>query len=172
MATYPLAGALDRSQLEAGEGPCLHVALGGDPVVRVADPGTDVRWPGFGPKAVTLGVRSMLAYRRIWVRIVRIGALDLYGHAPQAFDGRAVGLGEVLAAQCATVLTAAIEIEGLCTALSSRDTIGEAKGILTERCYVDGADAFDLLRTTSQERNIKFTLVAEQLITPAPPALS
>lgn len=166
VATDPLAVALDRAQLEAGEGPCLHVALEDDPVVRVADLGTDVRWPGFGPKAVALGVRSAMSYRLYLGedRSDRLGALNLYGHAPQAFDGRAVGLGEVLAAQCATALSSAIEIEGLRTALSSRDTIGQAKGILMERYHLDGAAAFELLRTTSQERNIKLALVAEQLI--------
>ncbi len=166
VATDPLAVALDRAQVEAGEGPCLYVALDDDAVVRADDLETDVRWPGFGPKAVALGVRSALSYRLYLGedRSDRIGALNLYGHAPAAFDGRAVGLGEVLAAQCATVLTSAIEIEGLRTALSSRDTIGQAKGILMERYHVDGAAAFDLLRTTSQERNLKLNLVAEQLI--------
>jgi AmiR/NasT family two-component response regulator len=70
----------------------------------------------------------------------------------------------VLAAQCATVMSSAIEIEGLRTALASRDTIGQGTGILMERYGVNGAEAFDLLRTTSQERNTKLNLVTEQSI--------
>lgn len=166
VATDPLAVALDRAQVETEEGPCLHVALDGDVAVRVDDLGSDVRWPSFGPAAVALGVCSALSYRLYLGedRSHRIGALNLYGHHTHAFDARAVGLGEVLAAQCATVLGAAIQIDGLHTALASRDTIGQAKGILMERYRIDGAAAFDLLRTTSQQRNIKLTLVAEQLI--------
>jgi hypothetical protein len=166
VATDPLAVALDRAQVEAGEGPCRHVALDGDAVVRVDDLGTDIRWPSFGPKAVALGVCSALSYRLYLGedRAHRIGALNLYGHRAHAFDDGAVGLGEVLAAPCATVMSSAIEIEGLRTALGSRDTIGQAKGILMERYNIDGAAAFDLLKETSQERNLKLNLVAEQLI--------
>jgi len=166
VATDPLAIALDRAQVEAGEGPCLHVALDDDAVVRAKDFGTDTRWPTFGAKAMALGVHSALSYRLYLGedRSHRIGALNLYGHLPDAFTDGALALGEVLAAQCATVLNSAIKIEGLQTALTSRDTIGQAKGILMERYHVDGAAAFDLLRKTSQERNIKLNLVAEQLI--------
>lgn len=166
VATDPLAVALDRVQVEDGEGPCLHVALDDDPVVWADDLGTDIRWPGFGPKAVALGVRSALSYRLYLGedRSRRVWTLNLYGYDTDAFDGRAVRLGEVLAAQCATVLGAAIETEGLRTALASRDAIGQAKGILMERYRIDGAAAFDLLRTASQARNIKLHLVAKQLI--------
>lgn len=92
------------------------------------------------------------------------GALNLYGHAREAFDDGAVRLGEVFADQCATVMNAAIEIEGLHTALASRDTIGQAKGILMERFNMDGAEAFDLLRRASQTRNVKLNQIAEHVV--------
>lgn len=166
VATEPLAVAVDRAQTETGEGPCLHVALDPEPLVRVDDLGADPRWPSFGPRAVTLGVHSALSYRLYLGedRSKRIGALNLYGHRPYAFDTGAIGLGEVFAAQCASVLSSAIELEGLRTALASRDAIGQAKGILMERYHLEGSDAFDLLRKTSQDRNIKLSRVADHVI--------
>lgn len=166
VATDRLAVMVDRAQLDAREGPCLHVAFDSDPVVHVGDLGSDTRWPEFGPQAATLGVRSALSYRLYLDddRSRRIGALNLYAHRANAFDANAVGLGEVLAAQCASVLAAAIEVEGLRTALSSRDVIGQAKGILMERHGMDAVTAFDLLRQTSQDRNIKLNQVANHLI--------
>jgi len=100
VATDPLAVALDRAQLEAEEGPCLHVALDDDPLVRADDLGSDIRWPAFGPTALALGVRSALSYRRHLGedRSDPIGALNLYGYGTEAFDAAAVGIGEVLAA--------------------------------------------------------------------------
>ncbi len=166
VATDPLAVTVDRAQVESGEGPCLHVAGDGDRVVRVGDLASDLRWPAFGPRASALGVRSALSFRLSFGdgRASRGGALNLYGHAREAFDGGAVRLGEVFADQCATVMSAAIEIEGLHTALASRDTIGQAKGILMERFNIDGAEAFDLLKRASQTRNIKLNQIAEHVV--------
>ena len=166
VSTEPLAVAVDRAQVETGEGPCLHVALDARPSARVDDLGTDPRWPSFGAHAVALGVRSALSYRLFLDDdpAKRIGALNLYAHRTHAFGSGAVGLGEVLAAQCASVLSSAIEVEGLRTALASRDTIGQAKGILMERYHLDGAAAFDLLRKTSQDRNIKLNRVAAHVV--------
>lgn len=49
-------------------------------------------------------------------------------------------------------------------ALETRDTIGQAKGMLMERYDIDATSAFDLLRTLSQESNTKLADVAAQLI--------
>jgi len=49
-------------------------------------------------------------------------------------------------------------------ALASRETIGEALGILMERERITGHQAFDILRRASQHLNIKLREVAENLI--------
>jgi hypothetical protein len=166
VATDPVAVLLDRAQVGSGEGPCLHVAGDGDRVVRVGDLASDLRWPVFGPRASALGVRSALSFELLFEdgRASRGGALNLYGHAREAFDDGAVRLGEVFADQCATVMSAAIEIEGLHAALASRDTIGQAKGILMERFNIDGAEAFGLLKGASETRNVKLKQVAELVV--------
>jgi AmiR/NasT family two-component response regulator len=48
-------------------------------------------------------------------------------------------------------------------ALSTRDVIGQAKGILMERQRLSAGDAFDLLRRASQRMNRKLVDVAEHL---------
>jgi AmiR/NasT family two-component response regulator len=46
-------------------------------------------------------------------------------------------------------------------ALDSRDAIGQAKGILMARRGISADEAFDLLRRTSQDVNVKLREVAE-----------
>ena len=53
---------------------------------------------------------------------------------------------------------------GLQEALLSRDTIGQAKGILMERHKITPEDAFDLLRRASQNLNLKLREVAQRLV--------
>jgi AmiR/NasT family two-component response regulator len=49
-------------------------------------------------------------------------------------------------------------------ALSSRETIGEATGILMERERITPEQAFDVLRQASQHLNVKLREVAQNLI--------
>jgi AmiR/NasT family two-component response regulator len=49
-------------------------------------------------------------------------------------------------------------------ALSTRDVIGQAKGILMHRDHVSAAQAFDLLARASQNTNIKLVDVARWLV--------
>ena len=49
-------------------------------------------------------------------------------------------------------------------ALSSRETIGEAMGILMERERITAQQAFNVLRRASQHLNVKLREVAENLI--------
>lgn len=50
-------------------------------------------------------------------------------------------------------------------AVDSRDVIGQAKGILMASRDIDAGAAFDILRRTSQELNIKLSDIAETLAT-------
>ena len=58
----------------------------------------------------------------------------------------------------------AAENEQLRRALATRDVIGQAKGILTERYNIDATAAFDLLIKLSQDSNSPVTEVARTLI--------
>jgi hypothetical protein len=61
------------------------------------------------------------------------------------------------------------ENEQLRRALDTRDVIGQAKGILMERCDVDAAAAFNLLVTQSQKSNTRLEELARKLIEIAHP---
>jgi GAF domain-containing protein len=165
VSTDPLAIALDEAQADAGEGPCVLAATG-EPVVVVSDLASDGRFPVFGPRAAELGVRSAVSFQLFVDRKhgARLGALNLYGEVPGAFDDEAVALAAVFATHCATVLAAAIAREGFEAALESRDLIGQAKGILMQRHQLTATGAFEQLRTCSQELNVKLREVAEAVV--------
>ncbi len=162
VSTDPITVALDQLQDEVGEGPCL-ATVDQEQAVVVTDLATDERWPEFGPRAVEMGVASAACYQLFLHRNDgdRLGALALYGSQPAAFDERATELGEVFAAHCAAVLASSIAHEGARTALESRDVIGQAKGILMVRHKLSAAEAFDLLRRTSQSQHVKLRELAQ-----------
>jgi AmiR/NasT family two-component response regulator len=54
--------------------------------------------------------------------------------------------------------------ENLNAALGTRETIGEALGILMERERITADQAFDILRKASQHLNIKLRDVAQNLV--------
>jgi hypothetical protein len=165
VSSDPRAREIDRIQQESDEGPCLSAARE-HPVVVSDELATDERWPTFGPRAVAeVGVRSALSFQLYLHRSDgdRYGALNLYGTSPSAFVEESIALGEVFAAQCTTTLAAAIAREGAEAALSSRDLIGQAKGILMATEQVTAEEAFDLLRRTSQALNVKLRDVADHV---------
>jgi hypothetical protein len=160
-----LARKIDRIQQETDEGPCLSAARA-HPVVVSDELATDERWPAFGPRAVAeAGVHSALSFQLYLPRNGgdRYGALNLYSTSASAFVEESIALGEVFAAQCTTTLAAAIAREGAEAALASRDLIGQAKGILMATEQVSAEEAFELLRRTSQDRNVKLRDVADHV---------
>lgn len=56
------------------------------------------------------------------------------------------------------------EIEQLRRAIETRDTIGQAKGMLMERFNVDADGAFQLLARLSQDTNTRLEEIARQLV--------
>ena len=55
------------------------------------------------------------------------------------------------------------KVAGLEEALLSRDVIGQAKGILMERLHLTPDQAFEELRTLSQQQNKKLKEIAAEL---------
>ena len=49
-------------------------------------------------------------------------------------------------------------------ALSSRDVIGQAKGMIMERYRVDAVQAFEVLRKLSQDSNVPLLQIASELV--------
>jgi hypothetical protein len=170
-STHAAATEVDQAQYQAREGPCLD-AVDNDMVYAPAFP--DNRWPRLGSRPTESGVRSAVSYRLtatapLTDASVR-GSLNSYATSPHAFDVEAREIGLVLAAHASVAARTVQERTALeqlgCQlhgALSSRDVIGQAKGILMERLHLTPEEAFDALRRASQRLNIKLREIAQNL---------
>ncbi|GGG25760.1 hypothetical protein GCM10007304_44500 [Rhodococcoides trifolii] len=161
-ATDPLTIELDRVQQDSGHGPCLD-AVKSERVVRSDDLRTEPRWPAFSSAAVAVGVHSMLSLR-LYVGTESIGALNLFGLSPNAFDSDDEGIGLLLATHAAIALSDVRKVEQFQLALLRRDTIGQAKGIVMERYSVDAERAFQMLAKISQDTNVTVFTVSTRVI--------
>lgn len=158
------ARLLDCAQYEAGEGPCLTAAVAELPVISCPDLATDQRWPDFGHAAAKLGVSASISFR-LFDSTRMIGALNLYAGKPHAFGVDAEEVGMLLAAHAAVVVVASRKQANLNAALTTRDVIGQAKGILMERYKLDDRQAFAALIAVSQHTHRKLREVADEFRT-------
>ena len=157
---------LDELQMTTGEGPCLQAALD-EIVIRTDDFRNEPRFPNYAPKVVELGLLSALSLK-LYTADRTAGALNLFGYEPRPWNSEAETIGMVLAAHAASAILASRESEQLQSALSTRDRIGQAKGISMERFKIDHVRAFEMLRKLSQDTNTKLVDVAHRVIdTPA-----
>src|ERR1700761_32590 len=152
---------LDLKQQETGDGPCIEAART-QTLVQVTDTSGDTRWPQFCATARASDVRSLLC-TPLWINERNLGALTLYSPKTQAFspgDTRFISLFATLAA---LALHEAQRTDQLHEAISRRDVIGQAKGILMERHRISGDAAFATLARVSQATNVKLAEVARHL---------
>lgn len=153
---------LDELQMTTGEGPCLQAALD-EIVIRTDDFRNEPRFPNYAPKVVELGLLSALSLK-LYTADRTAGALNLFGYEPRLWNSEAETIGMVLAAHAASAILASRESEQLQSALSTRDRIGQAKGIIMERYKVDDVQAFEMMRRLSQDSNTKLVDIAQQVI--------
>ena len=160
--TSDLPHLLDELQMKFNEGPCVEAALD-EVIVRTEDFRSEDRWPQYSPAVVELGVLSGVSFK-LYTANRTAGALNLFAFKPNAFDGEAETFGIVLAAHAAAAILASREGEELQSALSTRDRIGQAKGIIMERYDVDDIRAFEILRKLSQDSNTRLADIAQRVI--------
>ncbi len=160
--TSDLPHQLDQLQMLFNEGPCMDAALD-EVIVRTDDFRTEDRWPKYSPAVVEIGVLSGVSFK-LYTANRTAGALNLFAFKPHAFDGEAETIGTVLAAHAAAAILASREGEELQSALTTRDRIGQAKGIIMERYGVDDIRAFEMLRRLSQDSNTRLVEVAQRVI--------
>jgi len=166
----PLAAAADQLQLQAGEGPARHALRRARPV-RVHDTTTDDQWPAFCPQAASLGVRSCYA-----VPLINdgepVGALVLYSRRPGVFGEQETARADKFAQDAAGALVLAQRMascadrnDQLRSSIVSRAVIDQALGVImaTERCPHD--KAFAMLRSVSQNTNVKLRDLAATIVT-------
>lgn len=160
--TDSLVAQLDKLQHDFGEGPCADAALN-ETIVRTDDLRSEPRWPRYAPAAVERGVLSSLSFK-LYTAERTAGALNLFSFKANVWDTEAETIGSVFAAHAAAAILAGRHGEQMLSALSSRDRIGQAKGIIMERYSVDDVRAFELLRRLSQESQGKLVDVAQRVI--------
>ena len=156
-------------QYRLDEGPCLDAARRRTEFVAdLSEP--DDRWPHFSLAVRRDGVQSCLALPLISGEDC-VGALNLYGNAPRAFDAFEASLARLAAGRAADAIVAVVKLDGaqrlasqLEQAMASRAVIEQAKGVLMAVRGIDEHAAFDWLRHTSQNRNVKLRVLAEGVV--------
>ena len=161
-----IAAQSDALQQELGEGPCIRSATD-DTTIWIDDMRRETRWPTFCAAAADLGIGSMACFC-LYIDGNDFGALNVHSTTPGAFDRDARLVGELFAAHAATAFGAVREKEQLRAALTSRDLIGQAKGMLMERYQIDATAAFSLLARLSQDSNTKLVEIAARIIEAGP----
>ena len=177
-----VAAQVDEVQYELDEGPCLHAMRDGS-MVRIEDTAEKARWPEFEAQAASHGIRSCLALP-LNAGGKPVGALNLYSRRASAFGATEARRAENFAENASGALSRAMRlashaalIEQLRSSLVSRTVIDQALGIIMAREHCTQARAFAILRSASQNSNVKLRDIAGAVVTsitgeppqPAPP---
>jgi hypothetical protein len=172
VASGAAAAELDDVQFASEIGPGPEAMQSENPVY-VPGLAESRRWPVLAATAGQLGVASAVCYGLFLHRPAHwsaLGVFTLYGTAPDAFTDEDQEFASMLAVYVAVAVAMAQrrdEVDrreaALHRALSTRDVIGQAKGILMERQKLSAGEAFDLLRRVSQRLNRKLAEVAQEV---------
>ncbi|MBB4689122.1 GAF and ANTAR domain-containing protein [Amycolatopsis jiangsuensis] len=168
--TDAVAVALDEVQYRSGSGPCLDAARTDGPgYVDSTDLAVENRWPQFAVAAVQHGYGSILSTELVPSgEAGRLsGALNLYSRSPGGFTEGERYTALLLSTHASLALAhargveiAELERAQLQHAISTRDLIGQAKGILMQRQGISADEAFATLQRTSQDLNVKLVDLA------------
>ncbi|MFC6880825.1 MULTISPECIES: GAF and ANTAR domain-containing protein [Actinomadura] len=169
-----LARKVDEVQYELRHGPCLHSMRTGQRVLlndlRHAD-----EWTDYAAHALEHGVGASLSVPLHPGRDTGAqGALNLYAPVADAFGPDQIRRAERYAQVVSGAVAVAIRIAGqaaltanLQTALASRAAIDQAIGVIMARRRCPPGQAFEILRQTSQNTNVKLRDVAAALLADA-----
>ena len=159
---------IDKIQYDTNQGPCVTAVKDGT-FQRIDAISEEKRWPEFTRRAGEKGFRSGMSFPLNTDGTT--AALNLYAKTERAFDETTMAMGEIFANQATTALqnartymAARRVADQLNEALKTRDMIGQAKGILMEREGISDEEAFDMLKTISQNSNVKLRDIAHKLV--------
>jgi transcriptional regulator with GAF, ATPase, and Fis domain len=162
-ATHVYPMLLDKIQQRHAEGPCLTAAWE-EKTIHVPDLETEERFPLYRQDALAeTPIRSIMAFQ-LFIAGETMGALNVYAETPNVFDNESRNIGLVFAAHSSVAWNSARRDDQFKQALASRDTIGQAKGMIMERYGVNAVQAFELLRKLSQDSNVPLIKVATELV--------
>jgi GAF domain-containing protein len=159
----------DTLQYELDEGPCLTAWRTGE-LVRIDDTTTDARWPRWNDAVQPLGLRSVLSAPLIVVG-ESIGAMKVYCERPMNYGPHDEHIMRLLAGQAAILLSNTQSLQQarqlsrqLTGALTSRDTIAQAVGVLLGRGAASAHDAFAALAAAARQTDRPVEEVARALL--------
>jgi transcriptional regulator with GAF, ATPase, and Fis domain len=153
-----------RIQGEIGEGPCLDLSQSGEESYFFTDLTSEtMRWPDYIWQIRKLGINSIMGFK-LFTKEENLGVLDLYAAPPGAFDEQSQEVGRLLASHATIAFSTARSNTNLRTALSSRQDVGMASGILMERHKISADEAFATLVKASQDSNIKLREIARRVV--------
>jgi len=162
---------LELFQLQYQEGPCLDCFRTGAAVVNSDLHQAGARWPLFAPRAAEAGFQSVHAFP-LRHRQKVIGALNLFSTNTGHLEPTDVRIIQCLAdiatiglLQERTIRSAEILTEQLQSALNSRITIEQAKGVLARTHDIGVDDAFDLMRNYARVNQHRLSDVARAVVT-------
>jgi GAF domain-containing protein len=166
----PLASAADEAQYRTGDGPSLHALRHARPV-RIDDTVVSQQWPNFCRQAEELGIRSCYALP-LMVDGEPVGALIFYSRQPAAFGREETVRADRFAKDASGALTLALRMasctdlnEQLRSSIGSRTIIDQALGVIMATEHVAQDRALALLRSVSQNTNVKLRDLAASIVT-------
>jgi GAF domain-containing protein len=163
------ASQVDEVQYELDDGPCLRSMRTAERVL-VPDTTGPERFSGFSARAAANGIRSCLSMPLTTEGI--LGAMNLYASVPDAFGESEIQRAELFATSVSAALAlasrqaSAAQLTGqMREALASRTVIDQALGVIMAQERCTSAQAFAVLRSASQNRNVKLREIARQIVT-------
>jgi hypothetical protein len=160
-ATDPVVVEADELQYALREGPCFD-AVTVDAATYSRDLSQDSTWPHFGPRVAEWGLLSQMAVR-LADQADTVSGLNLYSETRNAFE-HTNGMPQLFASHARVALGYATQLQTLQGAISTRETIGKAIGIVMERYHLSDERAFEFLIRLSQNSNTKLRDVAGEVV--------
>lgn len=161
---------LERTEADAGEGPCTEAYVRSTVVTTRDVTAESERWPVLARALVGQPVRAILGTP---VRLggVPVGTLDVYMDRPHDWDDSEAAALARYAEVIATTLSAAVQAhtagemaKQLQYALDYRVMIERSVGYLMAKESMDPVAAFNALRTAARSRRTKIGVVAEHVL--------
>lgn len=162
--------AIERHQEHAHEGACFQ-AFHEDRIVTVTELSeAEALWPRYARRLADAGLCSVLGLP-LHAFGTAIGVMNIYRDTAGPWSATDVTAAQILGSLGASAVVYSSDVTAqrdvatqLRAAITSRDTIGQAKGIIMEREQVDADTAFQLLRDASQRANRKLREVATAIV--------
>lgn len=160
---------MDSYQYATGQGPCLAAKADGR-WFYIESLDEENRWPDFAPLALGQGIHSILS-SPLMANDRPQGSLNIYSSKMNAFGTTEQLLAELFADQASEILTTAGSYlddlqanRRFADALTARQTINRAQGLLMHRDAMSGEAATAAMPRTSRTLGLTILQYAEQLL--------